>query len=172
MDYSQYHPDWKDIIRPAILKRDGYKCAHCNIRHKARVYKDTTGKYVECDEFMEEWAKSTGRKVFTLYLQIAHLDHNKQNNEPTNLKALCPIHHARFDSEHKKLARITYTAKISDSRTQSRTKKILDRGALLTLLRDSIRRHVGSRISLIESEGILNDLLTSFEAFKNQQIRN
>jgi hypothetical protein len=168
MDYSQYHPDWKDIIRPAILKRDGYKCAHCGIKHKARVYKDTTGKYVECDEFMEQWAKSTKRKVFTLYLQIAHLDHNKQNNEPTNLKALCPVHHARFDSEHKKLARITYTAKISDTRTQNRSKKILDRGALLSILRDSIRIHLGSRISLIDAEAILNDLLTSFEAFKKQ----
>jgi hypothetical protein len=117
---------------------------------------------------MEQWAKSTKRKVFTLYLQIAHLDHNKQNNEPTNLKALCPVHHARFDSEHKKLARITYTAKISDTRTQNRSKKILDRGALLSILRDSIRIHLGSRISLIDAEAILNDLLTSFEAFKKQ----
>lgn len=168
MDYSQYHPDWKDIIRPAILKREGYKCAHCGIKHKARVYKDTTGKYVECDDFMEQWAKSTGRKVFTLFLQIAHLDHNKQNNEPSNLKALCPIHHARYDTEHKKLARITYTAKITDSRTQKRAAKILDRGKLITILRDSIRRHIGSRISLIDSEAVLNDLLTSFEAFKKQ----
>lgn len=168
MDYSLYHPDWKDIIRPAILKRDGYKCGHCGIKHKARVYKDSTGKYVECDEFMENWAKSTKRKVFTLYLQIAHLDHNKQNNEPSNLKALCPVHHARFDSEHKKLARITYTAKITDSRTQKRAAKILDRGKLITILRDSIRLHIGTRISLIDSEAILNDLLTSFEAFKKQ----
>jgi hypothetical protein len=168
MDYSLYHPDWKDIIRPAILKRDGYKCSHCGIKHKARVYKDSTGKYVECDEFMEQWAKSTGRKVFTLFLQIAHLDHNKQNNEPSNLKALCPIHHARFDSEHKKLARITYSAKVSDTRTQNRANKLLDRSKLLNVLRDSIRRHLGSRITLIDSEAILNDLLTSFEAFKKQ----
>jgi hypothetical protein len=168
MDYSLYHPDWKDIIRPAILKRDGYKCGHCGIKHKARVYKDSTGKYVECDDFMEQWAKSTKRKVFTLYLQIAHLDHDKQNNEPSNLKALCPVHHARFDSEHKKLARITYSAKVSDTRTQNRANKLLDRGKLLGILRDSIRRHLGSRITLIDSEAILNDLLTSFEAFKKQ----
>lgn len=166
MDYSQYHPDWKDIIRPAILKRDGYKCAHCGIKHKSRVYKDTTGKYVECDDFMEEWAKSTGRKVFTLFLQIAHLDHDKQNNEPSNLKALCPIHHARYDTEHKKLARITFSAKISANRNEKRTKRMLDRGVLLTTLRDSVRKHLGSRISLIDCEGILNDLLTSLEAFK------
>ena len=168
MDYSLYHPDWKDIIRPAILKRDGYKCGHCGIKHKARVYKDSTGKYVECDDFLEQWAKSTKRKVFTLYLQIAHLDHDKQNNEPSNLKALCPVHHARFDSEHKKLARITYSAKVSDTRTQNRANKLLDRGKLLGILRDSIRRHLGSRITLIDSEAILNDLLTSFEAFKKQ----
>ena len=168
MDYSQYHPDWKDVIRPAILKREQYKCAHCGIKHKARVYKDTTGKYVECDDFMEQWAKSTGRKVFTLFLQIAHLDHNKANNEPSNLKALCPVHHARYDTEHKKLARITYSAKVTDSRTKRRAAKILDRGKLIAILRDSIRKHIGSRISLIDSEAILNDLLTSFEAFKKQ----
>lgn len=168
MDYSQYHPDWKDVIRPAILKRDGYKCSHCGIKHKARVYKDTTGKYVECDEFMEQWAKSTGRKVFTLFLQIAHLDHDKNNNEPNNLKALCPIHHARYDSEHKKLARISYTAKVSENRIQNRSKNIQDRGTLLSILRDSIRKNVGSKISLIDAEAILNDLLTSFEAFKKQ----
>jgi 5-methylcytosine-specific restriction endonuclease McrA len=168
MDYSKYHPDWKDIIRPAILKRDGYKCAHCGIKHKARVYKDTTGKYVECDEFMEQWAKSTKRKVFTLYLQVAHLDHNKHNNEPTNLKALCPIHHARFDSEHKKLARIMYKQKITSAKQVPDVRKTIDRGALLSTVRDSIRTHIGSRISLIDAEAILNDLLTSFEAFKKQ----
>ena len=168
MDYSKYHPDWKDIIRPAILKRDGYKCAHCGIKHKARVYKDTTGKYVECDDFMEQWAKSTKRKVFTLYLQIAHLDHDKQNNEPTNLKALCPIHHARFDSEHKKLARIMYKQKITSAKQVPDVRKTIDRGDLLCILRDSIRIHLGSRISLIDAEAILNDLLTSFEAFKKQ----
>lgn len=168
MDYSKYHPDWKDIIRPAILKRDGYKCAHCGIKHKARVYKDTTGKYVECDDFMEQWAKSTKRKVFTLYLQVAHLDHNKQNNEPTNLKALCPIHHARFDSEHKKLARIMYKQKITSAKQVPDVRKTIDRGALLSTVRDSIRTHIGSRISLIDAEAILNDLLTSFEAFKKQ----
>lgn len=168
MDYSQYHPDWRDVIRPAILKRDGYKCAHCGIKHKARVYKDTTGKYVDCDDFMEQWAKSNGRKVFTLYLQIAHLDHNKQNNDPSNLKALCPVHHARFDTEHKKLARIMYREDIRGDQAKKRSKKILDRGILLGRLRDSIRLHIGSRISLIDAEAILNDLLTSFEEFKKQ----
>ena len=164
MDYSQYHSDWRDIIRPAILKRDGYKCKHCGIRHKSRVYKDTTGKYVECDTFMEEWAKSNGRKVFTLYLQVAHINHDKNNNEPSNLMTLCPIHHARFDTEHKKLARISFRSQIRGDQAKKQNKNMIDRGKLLQLLQSSIRTHVGTKPSLIECEAILNDFLTSFRS--------
>jgi len=166
MDYSQYHSDWRDIIRPAILKRDQYKCKHCGIKHKSRVYKDTTGKYVECDTFMEEWAISTGRKVFTLYLQVAHIDHDKNNNAPSNLMSLCPVHHARFDTEHKKLARIMYKSEIRDDQAKKQTKKLLDRGALLTNLQLFIRRHTGTKPTLIECEAILNDFLSSYEVQK------
>lgn len=168
MDYSKYHPDWKDVIRPSILKRDGYKCQHCGLKHKVRVYRDSTGKYVECDSFMENWATNTGRRVFTIYLQVAHKDHNKLNNDPSNLITLCPVHHARFDSEHKRFARIMYKEKITSTRTKNRAEKILDRGQLLQVLRDSIRTHIGSRISLIDSEAILNDLLTSYETLRKK----
>ena len=168
MDYSQYHPDWKDIIRPAILKRDNYRCAHCGIKHKARVYRDTTNKYVECDDFMEQWAINTGRKVFTLYLQVAHLDHNKSNNDPSNLKSLCPVHHARFDTEHKRFARIMYRQKIKSKKQVPEVRKTFDRGFLITTLKDSIRKHTGSRISLIESEAILQELLTAYDTMNRQ----
>lgn len=112
MDYSKYSPDWKDIIRPSILKRDNYKCKVCGIVHKTRVYKNKAGKYVECDEFIEVWAKSNGFKVFTLYLQVAHLDHNKSNNDPSNLITLCPVHHAKNDAQHKAFSRKVYKKKI------------------------------------------------------------
>jgi hypothetical protein len=163
MDYSKYHSDWRDIIRPAILKRDQYKCKHCGIKHKSRVYKDTTNKYVECDSFMEQWAISTGRKVFTLYLQVAHIDHDKSNNAPNNLMSLCPIHHARFDTEHKKLARISYRAEIQQQSDKRRVKKKIDRGDLISKLQSIIRTHTGTKASLIECEAILNDFLTSFK---------
>ncbi len=166
MDYSLYHPDWKDIIRPSILKRDNYRCAHCQIKHKSRVYKDTTGKYVECDSFMEQWAVNTHRKVFTLYLQVAHLDHNKQNNEPSNLLSLCPVHHARLDTEHKRFARIMYKQKITSAKQVPDDRKTIDRGFLIDTLRNSIKSHIGSRISLIESEAILNELLTAYDKVK------
>lgn len=105
MDNSQYHPDWKDVIRPAILKRDGYKCSDCGIRHKSRVYKSSRGAYVVCDEFIEAWALGQGKKVFTVFLNVAHLDHDKTNNNGKNLISKCPRCHSLFDAPHKALLR-------------------------------------------------------------------
>ncbi len=110
MNKKEYHPNWTDVIRPSILKRDGYKCRSCGMRHKLRVYKDSRGKYVECDEFIETWAKKNGKKVFTLYLQVAHLDNDKTNNAPENLLSLCPRCHSIRDREHKALLRKIYRA--------------------------------------------------------------
>jgi 5-methylcytosine-specific restriction endonuclease McrA len=114
MNYNNYHPDWKDIIRPQILKRDAYKCQKCQIGHKIKVYKNSLNNYVECDEFIEQWALSNNRKVFTLYLQISHIDHNTQNNSPDNLITLCPKCHSKNDSEYKKISRIMYKADIKN----------------------------------------------------------
>lgn len=116
MDYKEYSPDWRDTIRPAILARDQYKCCECGIKHRARVYQLAKGHYREVDAFEEEFLVSTGRKVFTMFLQVAHIDHNKSNNEPSNLRTLCPYHHAKFDSEHKKFLRITYRGKVAQSK--------------------------------------------------------
>jgi ssDNA-binding Zn-finger/Zn-ribbon topoisomerase 1 len=106
VNYADYSPDWKDIIRPSILKRDNYVCKKCGIGHKKRVYRNTSGVYVECDEFIEEWAKANGFKVFTLFLVVAHLDNDKKNNKPANLLTLCPKCHALQDAQHKKQLRI------------------------------------------------------------------
>lgn len=113
MDYSQYTADWRDTIRPAILKRDQYKCSVCGVHHRSRVYKLAKGQFREVDQFEEEFVKAQGRKVFTLYLQVAHLDHNKLNNDPANLRALCPYHHAKHDAEHKRFSRLIYRGKMN-----------------------------------------------------------
>jgi len=104
--YSQY---WCDVIRPAILKRDGYKCQQpgCNVRHKAVGYYNLSGQWVECDTFMSNWATKQNFKVQKISLQVAHLDQNPANNEESNLLSYCPKHHLAFDLPHsiiKKLA--------------------------------------------------------------------
>lgn len=164
MDYSQYHPDWRDVIRPAILKRDNYKCVQCGVRHKIRCYKNSTGQYIECDDFMEQWATSTGKNVFTLYLQVAHKDHDKSNNDPSNLMTLCPIHHARYDSEHKRFARIIYKAKIKDSKDVEDSQDIPLRTQLLTTIEHSIRKITGLKLTKSDCEIILHDVLTCYDS--------
>jgi 5-methylcytosine-specific restriction endonuclease McrA len=114
MNIKEYADNWRDTIRPAILRRDQYKCTICGIKHRARVYQLSKGHYREVDAFEEEFIKAQGRKVFTMFLQVAHLDHNKLNNDPSNLRTLCPYHHAKNDSEHKKFLRITYKRKINE----------------------------------------------------------
>ena len=93
MNYNDYPPEWKDTIRPAILKRDNYTCQNCGIAHRSRVYKNKSGGYVVCDDFIQEWAKAQGFKVFTLFLQVAHLNHIKSDCRPENLRSLCPKCH-------------------------------------------------------------------------------
>lgn len=97
MKFNEYAPDWRDTIRPAILKRDQYRCKHCGVKHRAKGYYDNSGYFIECDEFMIEWAKRNNIKPFTMYLQVAHLDQNKQNNDDKNLLSLCPRCHGKYD---------------------------------------------------------------------------
>jgi hypothetical protein len=166
MDYSQYHPDWKDIIRPSILRRDQYKCKVCGIKHKSRVYRNTNSGYVECDEFMEEWARNNGRKVFTLYLQIAHLNHDKSNNEPSNLQALCPIHHARHDKEHKKFQRLLFKAKISDNVGKTKRQVLPLRKQYIEQIQNLVRVFTKTKIDIQQAESILNECLRYVESIK------
>ncbi len=111
MDYSKYHPDWKDVIRPSILARDNYTCQSCRIKHKSKVYKLSSGKYHVCDEFEYAWAKANDRNPFVLYLQVAHLDNDKSNNHETNLLSLCPRCHSKRDAEFKSFMRKVYKDK-------------------------------------------------------------
>lgn len=105
VDYSKYHPDWKDVIRPQALARANYKCQNCRIRQKSKGYRTARGLFVECDEFMEEWAVNQGYKIITIFLSIAHLDHDTTNNEPSNLKALCQQCHNRHDAKIRAINR-------------------------------------------------------------------
>lgn len=113
MNYNEYSENWRDVIRPAILRRDNYKCQHCGVVHRARGYWNSRSAFVVCDDFQQEWALSTGRKLVNVYLNVAHLDQNKQNNDPANLLSLCPKCHSKFDAKFKSFARVKFAEKIS-----------------------------------------------------------
>lgn len=76
INYKDYHPEWKTVIRPRILDRAKNKCEFCGIENYAMSKRNTK-----------------------VVLTIAHLDHNKSNNADENLRALCQACHLAYDSE-------------------------------------------------------------------------
>lgn len=104
---DRYNELWYDVIRPAILKRDCYKCTRCHVKHRAIGYRANSGKFIECDKFMIEWCKTKGIKVFKIFLQVAHLDHDPSNNDYSNLRSFCARCHLSNDKILRHLKRIS-----------------------------------------------------------------
>lgn len=101
-----YPANWESEIRPTILVRDKFKCTTCLVPQGARVY------YVRAQWFLLEssadvqWAKDNGYKVVKIGLQIAHLDQDVNNNDPSNLQAKCPKCHLSYDAQFNRAKRM------------------------------------------------------------------
>lgn len=104
---KKYSDLWNDVIRPTILKRDGYRCKErgCNVRHKAIGYYTHDYKWIECDTHMSNWASNNGYEVQKISLQVAHLDQDPGNNDYSNLLSLCPRHHFIHDLPYNLIKR-------------------------------------------------------------------
>jgi hypothetical protein len=105
IDYSVYPANWKDEIRPKALAASGYKCVKCQARQRAQGYRDAHKKFIECDEFMLHWCAQHSKKIITIYLSVAHLDHDISNNVPENLAPLCQQCHNRHDAAQRSFKR-------------------------------------------------------------------
>lgn len=110
---GNYPENWFDVIRPDILKKDNFKCKDCGLKHKSVGYYDRKGNFVECDNFIKDWAVKNGFKVQKISLQIAHLDQNPSNNNYSNLECKCPKCHLKFDEPFNKMKRLTRRGKTS-----------------------------------------------------------
>jgi len=116
IDYSKYPPNWKTEIRPAVLLRADNRCEFCGVDNYAvilrghwagrEVYQDEsgyiydakTGEYLGGD-YVGEVSKTN--KFIKVVLTIAHLDHDVNNNDMSNLKALCQCCHNRYDVKYR-----------------------------------------------------------------------
>ncbi len=105
IDYSEYPPNWKTEIRPAVLERAGYCCEFCGVKNHSLIHR--FGKGVNDWEYWPEGTGSDawsidGRKVTKVILTIAHLDHDKLNHniDLERLKALCQKCHLGYDLKH------------------------------------------------------------------------
>lgn len=123
IDYSKYPPNWKTEIRPAILKRAKNTCEHdgCSFRHLETAWSVEsfkTGRFIWVKDFKEAikisrkegWSLAEDIMVedkiikpVKVVLTIAHLDHDESNFNVSmdRLKAMCQLHHIRYDYEEK-----------------------------------------------------------------------
>lgn len=95
-----YPKNWKEI-RQQILERANNECEFCGVENHEIGYRNKDGIFIRTPSLSyQEAAKHLGYKVFKIVLTIAHLDHNPQNNNPENLRALCQKCHLNYDKEH------------------------------------------------------------------------
>lgn len=99
-----YPKNWKQI-RNDILVRANNKCEFCGVENHAEGYRTKSGDFVKSEGIQQEVDALDGEKIIKIVLTIAHLDHNPQNNDYQNLRALCQRCHLRYDIEHHRETR-------------------------------------------------------------------
>lgn len=109
IDYNEYHPKWTLISRLIRFKRAKNRCEWCSLRNHSIIDKETrkAPTKIQWDEFHIElyhahsgWTYSKLLKHFgftKIVLTVAHLDHDKTNNQFNNLAALCQKCHLTHD---------------------------------------------------------------------------
>jgi 5-methylcytosine-specific restriction endonuclease McrA len=111
-----YPENWVDTIRPAILKRDNYKCTKCGIKHRSYVLIDSAGNKTLISKEEHDEYKPFGAKTYRIYLQVCHLDNNKSNCDYNNLVSMCPPCHVERDRPHRQLMRLANQEKKKPSK--------------------------------------------------------
>jgi ribosomal protein S14 len=103
IDYSKYPKNWKTEIRPAILERAQNRCENCGARNYGLIHRHGQGlhdfRYAPEGSALDSLI-DLGYKFIKIILTISHTDHDTQNNDYSNLKALCQKCHLDHDKEH------------------------------------------------------------------------
>ena len=113
-DKARYPADWK-AISLRVRAEAGQRCEQCRapngeyivrgqawdadtymLRDGGEVFHSDTGEFLGARRGSEYCANRIVRVVLT----VAHLDHNPENCERDNLRALCQRCHLRYDKSH------------------------------------------------------------------------
>lgn len=87
------------------IKSGRKKHEFCGVENYAEGYRDCDGNFIESYGMQQETDALDGEKIIKIVLTVAHLDHNPQNCNPENLRALCQKCHLTYDIEHHKETR-------------------------------------------------------------------
>jgi 5-methylcytosine-specific restriction endonuclease McrA len=91
---SKYPKNWDEISRNIRFERANSKCEFCGAVNYSYVNRLT-----------REICTSGEDNAIEIILTVAHLDHNPENCNEDNLKALCQRCHNRYDIPHRKKTR-------------------------------------------------------------------
>lgn len=100
IDYKEYHPDWKAISLRIRKERAGDRCEWCG-RANGSMWMRGPGdrdEWQPAAEGMEaDELAAIGYRFTRVVLTVAHVDHDKTNNDESNLAALCQRCHLNHD---------------------------------------------------------------------------
>ncbi len=115
-----YPKNWKEI-RQQILKRADNKCEFCGVPNHIKGIRTFDGGFLKQDATTYNFIRTyyPQAKIIQIVLTIAHLDHNPQNNNPDNLRALCQKCHNNYDKEHRKQTRVKSLAQKKGYRNEN-----------------------------------------------------
>lgn len=102
-----YPQNWNTTIRPAALKRAGYKCQDCGVYNNQKGIREATGEFIALDELILNYAIQTKKKIITIYLSVSHSNHDTTDNRHCNLRARCQYCHLKHDREYHAISRIS-----------------------------------------------------------------
>jgi len=111
IDYKEYHPDWKAIRLRIRTERAKNKCEWCGefngevvrvnvvtkVRERAGFMSSTHSEALNYARALNDSADDGLGRWWPVVLTVAHIDRDKNNNDDTNLAALCQKCHLNHD---------------------------------------------------------------------------
>lgn len=77
-------------MRRYVIDRDNYKCSKCKVSQRAQGYRDDTGEFVDCDDYMADWAAKNGHKVMVVFLTMHQISGEDISVDPADYAMFCP----------------------------------------------------------------------------------
>ena len=128
MNLADYPLDWPWISQQIRDQADD-RCEFCDVANGAVGARDRFGTWhyeVEIDGMNSDVGESLFGgypHIIRIVLTVAHLDHDKTNSDPANLRALCQKCHLNWDRER-------HIAKRSETYARRRRERDAERGQL------------------------------------------
>lgn len=103
INYANYNPAWP-YLRELVSHRDRNRCKKCRAPHRVKIWrmKDRTWKRYEPGS-----RPANARALILCVCTVAHLDWNRNNDDPTNLALLCQQCHLDHDRPQHMYKRLT-----------------------------------------------------------------